>query len=321
MAEYEMLELTLPNEDSQRVLYPRRKLAALLLLLPALLACLPVQAENPLRRQIARIVAPVEAQVGVAVIIDGKDTLTVNNNGHYPLMSVMKFHQALAVAHQLEQHGQTPDTTLHIGPEDLPTGTYSPLRDRYPQGNIDLTVGELLAYTLQLSDNNACDILFRHFGGVAATHRYIASLGTGGCAIAATEADMHRRPETCYDNWSTPLSAALLMDGLAAGTLPLSEASMHFIRRTLLDCQTGTERLPAPLKGTDAHIGHKTGTSDRNASGEWTGINDVGFVLLPDGRRYTIAVLVKHSRLSLHETEQVIARISAAVYQYLAAPR
>ena len=278
---------------------------------------LSVRASDPLRGQIQAIIEKADAQVGVAVIVDGEDTLTFNNDGHYPLMSVMKFHQALAVAHSLEGRGLSLSTPLQIEPQDLLPDTYSPLRDRYPEGGITLSVGELLVYTLQQSDNNACDILFRYIGGVAAADKFIRSLGIGDFALSATEADMHRHPEKCYDNWGTPLSVALLMDKLASGKLPVGAVYTRFIRKALLACQTGRERLPAPLQGTRARIGHKTGTSDLNSKGEWTGVNDAGFVLLPDGRRYVIAVLVKHSRLSLRETEKIIADISAAVYESL----
>ena len=48
-----------------------------------------------LREQIQHIIGNAEAEIGVAVIINGKDTLTFNNEAHYPLMSVMKYHQAL----------------------------------------------------------------------------------------------------------------------------------------------------------------------------------------------------------------------------------
>lgn len=290
----------------------------ILLLLLAFIS-LPGKAGEPLRRQIQAIADKADAQVGVAVIVDGKDTLTVNNNVRYPLMSVMKFHQALAVAHALEERGLPLSTALRIEQPDLLPDTYSPLRDRYPQGGISLLVGELLVYTLQLSDNNACDILFKYLGGVEPVERFIRSLGVEDFALSATEDDMHRHPDKCYDNWSTPFSVALLMDKLAADALPIDTAYTHFIRRTLLDCQTGQMRLPVPLQGTPARIGHKTGTSDPNARGEWTGINDAGFVLLPDGRRYAIAVLVKDSKLSLRDTEKVIADISEVVYRYLSA--
>ena len=48
-----------------------------------------------LQEQLRRMVADKKAQVGIAVIVDGRDTLTVNNDVRYPMMSVFKFHQAL----------------------------------------------------------------------------------------------------------------------------------------------------------------------------------------------------------------------------------
>ena len=61
------------------------------------LCCGQCVAKETLHQDIARIIEGKRARVGVAVIIDGKDTVTVNNEERYPMMSVFKFHQALAV--------------------------------------------------------------------------------------------------------------------------------------------------------------------------------------------------------------------------------
>lgn len=289
----------------------------LLLIILYLFCILNLQANHPLREQIRQITENADAHVGVALIIDGKDTLTVNNNERYPLMSVMKYHQALAVADYLGKHRLPLSTPVPIRKEDLRPNTYSPLRDRYPEGNISLPVSKLLVYTLQQSDNNACDILFDYIGGTAYVNQYIRHIGGESFAITATEDDMHHDLTRCYENWSTPLAVARLMDRLATDYLPLDTVYTHFIRQTLLTCQTGKARLPFPLQGTEARIGHKTGTSDQNTQGEWIGINDAGFILLPDGRRYTLAVLVKHSRLSFEATEKLIADISTVVFRAL----
>lgn len=55
--------------------------------------------QHTLESQIRQVTKSIRAQVGVAVIIDGKDTVTVNNDSRYPLMSVVKYPQSLAVAH------------------------------------------------------------------------------------------------------------------------------------------------------------------------------------------------------------------------------
>lgn len=266
-----------------------------------------------LKQSIQHYLTEKQAEVGVAVIFNGTDTLTVNNDNRYPLMSVVKFHQALAVADTLTALSETVDHKVLVTPEDLKPNTYSPMRDCYPQGNVTLPLRTLLEYTLQQSDNNACDLLFRLYGGPQATDRYIRSLGLTDFAVQVTEDDMHRDTRTCYDNWSTPLEAVRLLEIFLKKPL-FAQPIQDFLKTTLMECKTGIDRLPAPLAGTGARIGHKTGTSDQDASGRWTAINDMGFVLLPDGRYYTIAVFVKHSRESAENTARIIGDISRLVY-------
>lgn len=287
-----------------------------LLLALVLTAAAPASAEGNLKTQLREIIAGADARVGVAVIADG-DTLTVNGSPDYPLMSVMKLHQAVAVARILEERGLPLTTTVHIYVQDLKAGTWSPLRDARPGGGFDMSVAELLRYTLQQSDNNACDILFDRFAAPEHVDSIIRSMGFRDFRIAATEDEMHRDLKKCRENVSSPQSAADLMDRLASGTLPLGKEYADFIRSTLLECRTGLNRLPLPLEGSGALIGHKTGTSDREADGRWTGINDVGFVLLPDGRSYTLAVFISDSALGMEENEKLIADISGAVYSEL----
>lgn len=269
-----------------------------------------------LRRALEAYVADKPARIGVALVIGSKDTLCVNNDCRYPMMSVFKLHQAVAVAHWLRANGQSLDMPVVVRPEDLKPDTYSPLRERYPSG-VALTVRDLLTYTLQQSDNNACDILFDRTCGVEETDRYLRSLCIGLFSIVTDEDGMHRDPELCYDNWSTPLAVARLLEWLFTHSTSAAGGEEAFIRQTLVACETGRDRLAAPLAGTGAVIGHKTGTSDRNAQGLWTGINDAGFVRLPDGRHYTLVVLVKDSAATFEATSRYIADISALVFEAL----
>ncbi len=45
--------------------------------------------------------------------------------------------------------------------------------------------------------------------------------------------------------------------------------------------------------------------------------HDVGFVRLPDGRSYSVAVFVESSRYDMSETERMIAEISEIVWRYV----
>ena len=245
---------------------------------------------------IHQFISQQKAEIGVAIIADGKDTVTIENNRRYPLMSVFKLHQALAVGDYCKRHQISFDTLLTVDSTDLQPNTYSPLRDRYPHGG-KFSLKQLMEYTLHLSDNNACDILFKFTGGPAVTDRYIRSLEVNDFSIQYTEDDMHRDLNLGYENWSTPLATAEVIEAL--------------LTRTLFD---------KPLQDKQITVGHKTGTGDRNASGQLIAINDAGFVQFPNGHRYTLVVFVKDSQESMEDTEAIIAQISEMVYQAFSKP-
>jgi beta-lactamase class A len=289
-----------------------RSFIVFLCLVPTLLFARQTQLETQLKEAIKGK----KAEIGIAVIIDGKDTVTVNNDIHYPLMSVFKFHQALALADYMGKQKQSLETRLPIKKSDLKPDTYSPLRDKYPQGGTEMSIADLLKYTLQQSDNNACDILFDYQGGPDAVNKYIHSLGIRECAIAGTETAMHEDLNLCYENWTTPLAAAELVEIFRKKPL-FPNVYKDFIFQTMVECQTGQDRLVAPLLDKKVTVGHKTGTGDLNAKGQQIGCNDIGFVLLPGGRTYSIAVFVKDSEENNQANSKIIANISRIVYEYI----
>lgn len=258
-----------------------------------------------------------KADIGIAVILNGKDTLTVNNEGKYPMMSVFKFHQALAVAHYLESHHISLDSALVIDQTELRKDTYSPLRDKHPGGISSVSLRELLEYTLLLSDNNACDILFNRILNVGETDSFIRSLGIKDFSIVVTEKDMKDNPDLCYANWSTPLAAVQLLDQLLYNKKFLQGEYRKFIIDTMLKCKTGQDRIPRYLRNENVTIGHKTGSGDVKANGETIAINDIGFVSIPGGQQYTIAVFIRDSKESFSGNEAIIADISKMVYSFV----
>lgn len=286
-----------------------------LLLQCFLLAPLNIMAHNyqKLQKDLENLALDTSAKIGIAVIINSKDTIIINNEIKYPLMSVFKFHQSLATAHLLNKQHHSLDTILQIKRQEIKENTYSPLRDRYPLGDLSITVKDLLKYTLLLSDNNACDILFNHIIDVNAVDHYIRSLTTSPFSIKATEEDMHNNPQLCYSNWSSPLATAELIEQLLYHKL-FSNEYRTFIIDTMLACETGKNRLPAFRHSQGTRIGHKTGTGGKNTRGEIIGVNDIGFVTLPDGQHYSIVVFIKDSTETLEHTENKIALISNMVY-------
>lgn len=267
---------------------------------------------DDLRDDLRAYVNKVDATVGVAVMTADGDTLTVNNEVRYPMMSVFKFHQALAVSDYLDRNGLSLDEMVKVTPADLQLNTWSPIKDKYP-GGVELSVGDMLGYTLQWSDNLGCNVLFDRFVSPEATEAFIHGLGVDGVEIRHDEEDMYRNHEASYENWSSPYAAVQLLDKFVEGKA-VGEPYYSFIRYLMLTCTTGTGRLAAPFKGSDYIVGHKTGSGYVNADGRLMACNDIGFVLSPDGRKqYLIAVFVRDSGLAEKDTEAVIATVSRMV--------
>ena len=282
--------------------------------------------QTQLRTELQAYTDTLDAQIGIALLLENGDSLTLNNRQHYEMMSVFKFHQALAVCNYLYRHNQSLDTLLHITPADLKPNTWSPLRDRYLQEELvdgmdisvrNLLVRNLLEYTLQQSDNNACDILFDRLVSPAETDRFIRNLGlTEDFGIAYTEAEMQKDHHLSKGNWSTPYAAASLLKHFLETDL-IKEPYKAFIKETMTSCQTGMKRLPAPLHDAEAIIGHKTGSGYTTADGRIGATNDLGFITLSDGTRYILAVFVKDSGYNATQTEEIIGQISQIVFNHL----
>lgn len=293
-------------------------LSTLFALSLALLTTGPILAQgHPLEPEINAIIQGADARVGVAVIFEGRDTLTINNTTRYPTMSVYKFHQALAVLDALNRNHLPLATQLFVRKSDLLPNTHSPLRDARPEGNFTLSVGELLHYSVALSDNNVCDLLFRYLGGVKPVDAYIAKLGIEDVLLSATERTMNKRFENQYLNLTTPLAAARLLELFRTAPL-FAQEYRDFLVTTLLSTQTGPDKLKGLLPH-DARVAHKTGSSSRDKTGMKAADNDIGIVYLPNGKTYSIALFVMDSRESDQTNAALIARISERVYRYFSA--
>lgn len=258
-----------------------------------------------------------DARIGVAVIIEGRDTVTVAGRDDFPMLSVYKFPQALAVADYCIANGVAFEDTIDIQPAQIKENTWSPLREKYGIKALRIPLEELLSYTLQQGDNNACDILFDFIGGPAVADSLMHARGFCDIHIRDTEEAMHSDVMRCYRNSSTPLEMARLMEYFMRD-LRLTDARYAKIATLMTDCRTGLDRLAAPLQRTSAVLTHKTGTGDLNPSGRQIAVNDVGYVTLPDGRSYSIVVFIADSALKPMESASVIATLSRVVYNCLA---
>lgn len=269
-----------------------------------------------LQSSLSEFVAEKDATIGVAVIIDGKDTVEVNGHRPFPMMSVYKFPIALALAERYRERGRSLDDSIRILPSQLHPDTYSPMTEKILASDsillcpLALPTGSLLAYMLQSSDNNASDIILDELAGTASVREYLRSIGMSDIQVMSSEDEMHIDNSLCYANCSTPIAMATLMDRFDRGfNDPLSME----LKQMMETCSTGVGRLAKPLLQHGATIGHKTGTGFILPDGRLMAVNDAGYVHLPDGHSYSIAVFIENSGYDMDRTEALLAEISRIV--------
>ena len=268
-----------------------------------------------LKQKISQIIGSNHAQVGVAIYGTGPgDTLSINGNTHFPMQSVYKLHLAFAVLSSVDKGKLNLNRKVPITKSDLRPDTWSPLRDKYPNGNVELPLKDILVYTVSQSDNNGCDLLFRLIGGTKVVNDYMHGIGIDDIEIKATEQEMSREWNVQFTNWTTPLAAVQLLRKYEEGKI-LSEDSRAFLWETLLGTTTGNKRLRGDLPEKTS-VAHKTGSSGKNKNGISAAVNDMGIVVLPNGKHFVISVFVSKSSEDDQTNEKIIADITKMTWDY-----
>ncbi|WP_336961553.1 class A beta-lactamase, subclass A2 [Chryseobacterium contaminans] len=267
-----------------------------------------------LRSKINTIISTKNATVGISVKgIEDKDTLSINGNKEMPMLSVFKFHIALAVLNQVDKGKLKLGQKFFIKKEELLPETWSPIREEYPEGNIYLTIDQLLRYTVSHSDNNGCDILLKIVGGAPAVQKFINQQGIKDFTIRLNEEQMNTF-ESYFINTSTPLATTDLLEKFYKGKV-LKKETTKYLYQIMVETSRGLTWMKAGLPiGTE--LAHRTGISGRNEQNIRAAMNDVGIVKLPNGKHFILSVYLKNINEEMKDTEKIIADIGRAVWDY-----
>lgn len=282
-----------------------------------LISCIAsAQTMDSLRLQLQEIVSAKNAVVGIAINgNNGKDTLSVNGEKHFPMQSVFKFHIALAVLSQVDKGKLSFTQKIKIDKKDLLPGLYSPIRDDHPNG-ATLSLSKILEYTVSKSDNVGCEVLLRLIGGPQAVEKYFEKNNFKDVSIKINEEVQQDNWDMQFKNWTTPIAAnEVLAEFFYNRQKLLSKKSYDFIWRVMKETETGGQRLKGGLPGKTV-VAHKTGSSGVNRNGLTAAVNDIGIVFLPNGQHYFISVFVTNSTEDADANEKIIADISRATWDY-----
>ncbi len=266
-----------------------------------------------LERQVWCMLDSISSDVGVAFASDRGDTLVINGDMHFPMFSVVKLPQAMAVC-QCLRNSQIPlNADVFVKKSELIRDTWSPLRESYPEGG-RFSVAKLLRYSLVQSDNNAFDILASRYADMHQVESYLHTLGVVDCGVRCSEREMKQDSVLCYQNWITPKSAIQLLE--YCYQTRDSGAYSHFVWNALAQCATGQNRIPKFIQDKVSVVAHKTGTGFIDDRGWISAINDMGIIVLRDGCHYNLAVFVKDAACHQEQCESLIAQISRLCLDY-----
>jgi beta-lactamase class A len=271
--------------------------------------------QSVLTQKINTIVKGKDATVGISVLDFGNGfTYDKNAAKKLPMQSVFKFHIAAAILDFVDKGKLSLDQKVILNPSNLMENTWSPLRDKYSGKNAEVSLSEILEFTVAKSDNNGCDILLTLLGGPETVQKFMDSKNVKGFQIKYSEAVMHKDWNAQYKNYSTPKSAVEVLKKFYDGKL-LSKKSTDYLMKVMLSTSTGKNKLIEQLP-ENTPAARKTGASGKNNAGLTGAENEIAIITLPNGKHYAIAVFVSNSKETNTVNCKMISDISKTFWDY-----
>ena len=270
-----------------------------------------------LKKEISKITEGKKATVAVSVLGIDFPFQYNNNNAEkkLPMQSVFKYHIALAVLDLVDQGKLSLDQKVFIKKSELLPNTWSPIREKNPEGNFEMPISELIEYSVAMSDNVGCDVLLRLIGGPKVVHDFLISKGAKDTQIVYNEEIMQSEWKNQYENYTTMKSATRLLKDFYKGKI-LSKKSTEFLLGVMYRTSTGLNKIVEQLPKS-AKVAHKTGSSGKNDAGLTGAENDIAIITLPNGKTYAIAIFVSDSTESYDVNCKMISDISKVVFEIL----
>lgn len=231
--------------------------------------------------------------------LDTTNYLSLNGENPFSAASTIKVPVLVAFFQDVEAGRIKLDDVLTMKENDIATGSgdmqFQPVGTEY-------TALETATKMIIISDNTATNMLIRKLGGAHALNRRFQSWGLTSTAIR------NPLPDLEGTNTTSPRDLVTLMTLVSYGellSLRSRDQMLHIMERT----QTNT--LLPQGNGPGAQIAHKTGDIGSM-------VGDVGLVDMPNGKRYSITVLVQRPHND-SRAQELIRQIARKAYTTLEA--
>lgn len=258
--------------------------------------------------RLSAIEARIGGRMGVAVLDSGSGARLDNRaDERFPMCSTFKWLATAAVLRQVDARKLRLDQRVAYGAADLLA--YAPVTKAHV-GDGGLTLGELCAAAVEVSDNTAANLMLREIGGPAGLTRFIRTLGDGKTRLDRNEPSLNSAIPGDPRDTTTPNAMLVSMQSILLGKA-LSEPSRAQLETWLANCKTGFTKVRAGLPA-DWRVGDKTGAGANATS------NTIA-ILRPPGRAPLLAAVYctgspRASSQQLDAAQADVARLVAEIF-------
>ena len=254
----------------------------------------------------------ITGKIGLQVqLLETGDNFGFNHRRHFPMQSVFKFPIAVMLLNEVDDGKFNLDQKIYISKSKL-NKTVSKLYEKYPGGNVEVPLLEILQDMLIYSDNNACDLILELLGGERKLTKYLHRHGIKKINVKFNEAQMHAAWKNQYSNWCTPEAQTRLLKMVFEQSI-LKPKSNALLRDLMRETYVAPKRIRYLLPKSTP-VEHRSGTSSTNSEGLSPATNDVGIITLPDGRHLAIAIFLMDSYEDAEKRDSIIAEIAKAAF-------
>jgi beta-lactamase class A len=256
-----------------------------------------------LREDFAALEGESGGRLGVAVLHTGSGGFVGHRaDERFPMCSTFKLLAAAAVLRRVDEGKAKLDHRVKFEASDLVVNS---LITKERAGGEGMSVGELCAAAMTVSDNTAGNLIRASLGGPQALNDYARSLGDTVTRLDRIDPDLNEALPGDQRDTTTPGAMLKNIQALVLGDA-LSESSKEQLISWLLSNKTGDARLRARLPA-GWRVGDKTG------SGEHGTTNDVGVAWPPQSAPVLMAVYLTATAANGEARNRTIAAVGTAI--------
>jgi beta-lactamase class A len=223
-------------------------------------------------------------------------------HARYAMASTFKVLLAAAILKEVDAGTLSLEREVKFGPQDMVP--YAPVTSEYlARGSI--TVGELCAAIIELSDNPAANLLLGLIGGPAELTKFARTLDDRVTRLDRREIELNTNVPGDERDTTTPHAMVQTLGKILTQDV-LSSASRERLIAWLVGSRTGLQRIRAGLP-KDWKAGDKTG-SGRNGA-----VNDVAIAWPPGRKPVLIAIYMSESTLPTEQLNAAHAQVAALI--------